>query len=58
MSADPSNIQLLTSELQASLKCDILTPDSPGYAESILRWSDAVPNNAVSITDDYRKSIY
>lgn len=58
MSADPSNIQLLTSELQATLKCDILTPDSPGYAESILRWNDAVPNNAVRLSDDYSKGIH
>lgn len=58
MSANPSNIQLVTSELQATLKCDILTPDSPGYAESIPRWNDAVPNNAVRLSDDYSKGIH
>lgn len=42
-----SDLQLLTDELRSTLKCPILTPDSNGYATSILRWNDAVPNAAV-----------
>ncbi|KAL4998514.1 hypothetical protein BDV10DRAFT_185125 [Aspergillus recurvatus] len=45
----PSDLQLLTDELRSMLKCPILTPDSDGYAASILRWNDAVPNAAALV---------
>ncbi|RDW79098.1 FAD-binding oxidoreductase [Aspergillus mulundensis] len=45
----PTDIQLLTDELRAVLKCSILTPGASGYAESILRWNDAVPNAAALV---------
>ncbi|KAL4917335.1 hypothetical protein BDW62DRAFT_211211 [Aspergillus aurantiobrunneus] len=49
MTTNPGDLQLLIDELRANLKCEILTPDSEGYAESVLRWSDAVPNAAAII---------
>ncbi|KAL4781293.1 hypothetical protein BJX76DRAFT_360073 [Aspergillus varians] len=49
MSSEPSDLQLLIDELRSTLKCDILTPDSEGYAESILRWNDAVLNDAAIV---------
>ncbi|KAL4931820.1 FAD-binding oxidoreductase [Aspergillus undulatus] len=44
MSANPDDIVLLLSELREALNCEILTPISEGYGQSILRWTDAVSN--------------
>jgi hypothetical protein len=38
----------LVEELKNSLKCSaVLTPDSDGYAESLVRWSEAAEKKAV-----------
>ncbi|KAL4807491.1 hypothetical protein BDV18DRAFT_168010 [Aspergillus unguis] len=46
----PADLKLLADELRSLLKADnILTPESSGYKDSILRWSDAVPNAAALV---------
>jgi hypothetical protein len=49
-SADINNekCSLLAEKLRASLKSAVLTPDSEGYQQSIIRWSDAMEKRAVS----------
>ncbi|KAL5332957.1 hypothetical protein BJX70DRAFT_88754 [Aspergillus crustosus] len=45
MAPSPQILQLLVAELRSILTSPVLTPDSDGYAESILRWSDAIANH-------------
>ncbi|KAL2833126.1 hypothetical protein BJY01DRAFT_239584 [Aspergillus pseudoustus] len=46
MSPNPLDIQSLVSDLRSTLTSTVLTPDSPGYTERIVRWSKTIPNNA------------
>jgi hypothetical protein len=41
----------LAKELRSLLTSTVLTPDSEGYKESIVRWSDAMEKEAVSSSD-------
>jgi hypothetical protein len=47
MSPNKSDIQSLIDDLRSTLASTVLTPDSPGHAESIVRWSETILNNAV-----------
>ncbi|KAL2856820.1 hypothetical protein BJX68DRAFT_253192 [Aspergillus pseudodeflectus] len=46
MSPKKPDIQSLVDHLRSTLGSTVLTPDSPGHAESIVRWSETIPNNA------------
>ncbi|KAL4883533.1 hypothetical protein BJY04DRAFT_216357 [Aspergillus karnatakaensis] len=49
MSPNATDVLSLTTELRTALKATILTPESDGYAQSILRWSDAIINQPAII---------
>jgi hypothetical protein len=53
MSPKKPDIQSLVDDLRSTLGSAVLTPDSPGHAESIVRWSGTIPNNAVLTPADF-----
>jgi hypothetical protein len=48
---DNEKCSRLAQELRSLLTSTVLTPDSEGYKESIVRWSDAMEKEAVSFAD-------
>jgi hypothetical protein len=48
---DAEKCSRLAQELRSLLTSTVLTPDSEGYKESIVRWSDAMEKEAVSFAE-------
>ncbi|KAL3445036.1 hypothetical protein BJX65DRAFT_297316 [Aspergillus insuetus] len=51
MSPNKPDIQSLVDDLRSTLASTVLTPDSPGHAESIVRWSETIPNNVAAVVN-------
>lgn len=57
MGSAPNVFATLREQLKGS-GAEVLTPDSPGYAESIKRWSEHCEKKAVSVMDSFYHSSY
>ncbi|KAL3496174.1 hypothetical protein BJX62DRAFT_232678 [Aspergillus germanicus] len=51
MSPNKPDIQSLVDDLRSTLASTVLTPDSPAHAESIVRWSETILNNAAAVVN-------